>query len=46
MAMGTNTMRWIIDVNPMAVAASAVVAGGEEEEEHTIILTKVPSFET
>lgn len=46
-ATGTNTMRWIIDVNPTAVVvvvASVVVAEGEEED--TIFPTmKVHSFE-
>lgn len=44
-AMGTNTNRWIIDVNLMVVA----VAGGEEEEEEeaTIFPTmKDHSFES
>lgn len=41
-ATGTNTMRWIIDVNPTAVVV--VVAEGEEED--TIFPTmKVHSFE-
>lgn len=42
--MGSNTMRWIIDVNPIVA-----VAGEEEEEEDqdTILPTmKVHSFKT